>query len=488
MKEGLQKYTWLIALILYSLVLLGGGIYLYHINQLKAFFDVGWPIGLLLFIFLWLFIVTYLYHKNRLSELKLKWYEAIPHFIKIRNWLISGTLLATIVLSIGLSFASSFLYDALFPSAEEKILKNTEALVAGQEVTKIEISETSKKIDELLKKANLDPRDVEKYLKELPIKEGENKAKARIDEWYEKRKISPVQKELLFVAISAIYQYNKELTAEIEKLKTKGKTELALFLEKIQNYFNEGNAAKIRDEYLLIEKQIEAEAKQKKIKALKESIKATQALFAIEETKDLYLKLIVLEPTAINHHNFALFLHNNNSFNEAGYYYENAITKYREKAKINPDSFSPNLANTLNNLGLLHADKNELTLAQQAYKEALTIRRKLADQNPHAFLPDLATSLNNLGVLHADNNELGLAHDAFQKALDIYKKLADQNPHAFLPDLAMTLNNLGALQKVKNELTLAQQTYHEALTIRRKLADQNPHAFLPDLEQFGDFA
>ena len=75
----------------------------------------------------------------------------------------------------------------------------------------------------------------------------------------------------------------------------------------------------------------------------------------------------------------------------------------------------------------------------------MTSYRKLAQSNPAAFLPDLAMSLNNLGIRLS---ELGRREEALaipaQEATEIYRKLAQSNPAAFLPDLAMSLNNLGA--------------------------------------------
>jgi hypothetical protein len=62
--------------------------------------------------------------------------------------------------------------------------------------------------------------------------------------------------------------------------------------------------------------------------------------------------------------------------------------------------------------------------------------------HPDAFLPDLATSLDNLGV---DLSNLGRGEEALaacQEAADIRRHLAESRPDAFLPNLAMSLNNL----------------------------------------------
>jgi hypothetical protein len=40
--------------------------------------------------------------------------------------------------------------------------------------------------------------------------------------------------------------------------------------------------------------------------------------------------------------------------------------------------------------------------AAVSYQEALTIRRQLATANPAAYLPDVAATLNNLGILYSN--------------------------------------------------------------------------------------
>ena len=55
-----------------------------------------------------------------------------------------------------------------------------------------------------------------------------------------------------------------------------------------------------------------------------------------------------------------------------------------------PETYLPNLAATLNNLGTLDRDRN-LT------KEALKTFRELVQKDPQNYLPHVATTLNNLG-------------------------------------------------------------------------------------------
>ena len=130
-------------------------------------------------------------------------------------------------------------------------------------------------------------------------------------------------------------------------------------------------------------------------------------------------------------------------------YWNKALQIYRDLAEESPQVFLPDMAGTLNNLGLLQQANNEFPQALESYKEALKIRRKLAEKSPQVFLPDVATTLNNLGNLQKDNNENSRALESYKEALKIRRKLAEESPQVFLPDVAGTLNNLGICNRLK---------------------------------------
>jgi hypothetical protein len=90
---------------------------------------------------------------------------------------------------------------------------------------------------------------------------------------------------------------------------------------------------------------------------------------------------------------------------------------------------------------LANAGRREQALAPA--EEAVAIRRRLAEANPDAYLPNLAQSLNILGIvlLELGRREQSLA--VVEEAVAIRRRLAEANPDAYLPDLAQSLNNLG---------------------------------------------
>ena len=61
------------------------------------------------------------------------------------------------------------------------------------------------------------------------------------------------------------------------------------------------------------------------------------------------------------------------------------------------------------------------------------IRRRLADANPNTFLPDVAATLNNLGTLYGNRHDVAAAQAAFDRPSR--PRLAIQ-PTPSLPDLA----------------------------------------------------
>jgi tetratricopeptide (TPR) repeat protein len=72
--------------------------------------------------------------------------------------------------------------------------------------------------------------------------------------------------------------------------------------------------------------------------------------------------------------------------------------------------------------------------SEAVYANVLQIRRDLAQGNPQAYLPDMATTLNHLGVLYSNTQRLREAADAYTEALQTYRNLAKANQQSYLPE------------------------------------------------------
>ena len=170
-------------------------------------------------------------------------------------------------------------------------------------------------------------------------------------------------------------------------------------------------------------------------------------------------------------------------FAEAEVAYKEAADIRRDLAAQNPTAYRPDLAVTLSSLGNLYKDAHRFADAEVALKEADDIRHELATQNPAAYGPDLAQTLNSLGNLYADTGRFADAEVVDNAAARIERGLAAQYPAAYRPLLAQTLNDLGTVYGETHHLPEAEVALKEAVDIRRELAAQNPAAYRPDLVQ-----
>jgi tetratricopeptide (TPR) repeat protein len=114
-------------------------------------------------------------------------------------------------------------------------------------------------------------------------------------------------------------------------------------------------------------------------------------------------------------------------------------------------------------------EQHEFKPAETIYTEILSRLRERAKSDPAAYLPDVAMTLNNLGILYRATQRLAEADKAYQEALQIRRELARQNPAAYLPGVAGTLNNLADFYKASNRPKDTDQLYRELKDVRRRM-------------------
>jgi tetratricopeptide (TPR) repeat protein len=131
----------------------------------------------------------------------------------------------------------------------------------------------------------------------------------------------------------------------------------------------------------------------------------------------------------------------------------------------------PDLAASLSNLGLALDDRGDLDAAVDHHARALAMRERLyppADY-PRGH-PDLANSLNNLGRVHTKRGDYAAAVDIFTRALAMQERL---HPPADYPrghpDLANSLNSLGGVLYYRGDYDAAVGYYTRALAMRERL-------------------
>jgi len=94
---------------------------------------------------------------------------------------------------------------------------------------------------------------------------------------------------------------------------------------------------------------------------------------------------------------------------------------------------------------VLNSDQNRMEETRKEHKEALKTYRELAQKEPETYLPEVAQTLNDLGIVDSAQNRPEEARKAFAEALKIYRELAQKRPGTYLPYVATTLKNLGTI-------------------------------------------
>ena len=332
-----------------------------------------------------------------------------------------------------------------------------------------------------LQSHNMTPQYIRALLKELPLEQGLEPTELALERMLSNGRIhSEGAKCLVAEFVRILFEHTGKIAEEVKQLRETGDSYLADTLDEIKRVLTGESEQSLTTVY----EEFKTREQQKEVRVLKELIEAAQIQFSFGEARSFYERLIELSPTIEHHFKYALLLKSLNDFEKARRHYEEVLQALRELVKKNPEAYLPDVATSLNNLGVLLCDTNDLKKAQDCYKEALQIHRELAQQNPEAYLPKVATSLNNLGVLLHNTNDLKKAQDYDEEALQIYRGLAKKNPEAYLPKVATTLNKLGNLLSITNDfkqLKQAQDYYEEALQIRQELAQQNPEAYLPEV-------
>jgi serine/threonine protein kinase/Tfp pilus assembly protein PilF len=150
--------------------------------------------------------------------------------------------------------------------------------------------------------------------------------------------------------------------------------------------------------------------------------------------------------------------------------YDRAEEMYRAALAINRKLFGPNspeVAVSLNDLGIALCKEDKLTEAESAHQEALEIRRRLFG-NENA---DVAASLNDLATVFRHQGRKPEAEALTREALSIRRKLfGDDSLEA-----ADTLHNLSVVLGDEDKRAEAESAAKEMLAIRRRLlGNDNP--------------
>lgn len=141
--------------------------------------------------------------------------------------------------------------------------------------------------------------------------------------------------------------------------------------------------------------------------------------------------------------------------------FETAGEEYRKALTIRiglEGERAQSAASTLNNLGALAMVRDDLEDAVESFRRALDIH---VEQYGEAGHPDLATTLNNLGMGLEAQGHLEQAETRFLESLKMRRSLlAADHPH-----IAGSLNNLGLLEEERGNYQEAANRFEQALAV-----------------------
>jgi CHAT domain-containing protein/Flp pilus assembly protein TadD len=125
----------------------------------------------------------------------------------------------------------------------------------------------------------------------------------------------------------------------------------------------------------------------------------------------------------------------------------------------------PDVAKTVNYLGIIYRDKGDYEKAEQFYQRARLIWERSLGPNH----PDSAAAINNLSDLYLIKGEYEKAERLGQQAVDIWENTIGPEHHRY----AIALSNLADLYRQKGDFAKAAQVYQRILSIREATLGPN---------------
>lgn len=155
--------------------------------------------------------------------------------------------------------------------------------------------------------------------------------------------------------------------------------------------------------------------------------------------------------------------------------YQAALRVYRHHYGTNEH---PNIASTLNSIGLALFKQGIFEVAKACFTEGLRIRSKVLGDNH----PDVAILWYNLATVSAELGEEDEAIKMYKEALRV-EKASLGNDH---PDVVLTLQHLGQVYQQLGRLEQSLEYYEEAISISREQKASKPQELIKLLNLLGN--
>jgi len=177
--------------------------------------------------------------------------------------------------------------------------------------------------------------------------------------------------------------------------------------------------------------------------------------------------------------NVGNLIHSTGDYMRARIVFKNSLRISRVLASRTPEMFDPLVAHTLANLSVLDRDDHDLTNARAELEEATALYQKLSTTSPETFLPEVVAMSFNAARLDAEDNRLEKAEDEYKLLLERLRALSEANALLYRPLLARALNDFGRVQFIQGRLTDALRNCNEGLNIHLESAKKQPDLYRP---------
>lgn len=247
---------------------------------------------------------------------------------------------------------------------------------------------------------------------------------------------------------------------------------------KAYEFFIQGNpveALSLLDRAKLIQKRKKIE------RAQKEEIQAWQLRLTLlessadskqDELDECYIILSKLEPSYSNLISAAKHFLKTNSHKKAQFYCDKALKNIK---------YAHELAFTLDQLGILQAERKRHRVAHSNFIEAIKIYEFLVHKSPNSYESHLAVAYSHLGHFYSIRARSKKAKKALDKAIEIQENLLQQDNDDSKYSLAMTLISAGDVQTDLNNMDEAQFAYNRALELMRDLNKKANGRYRPEI-------
>ncbi|KAF8325230.1 uncharacterized protein EI90DRAFT_3073466 [Cantharellus anzutake] len=173
---------------------------------------------------------------------------------------------------------------------------------------------------------------------------------------------------------------------------------------------------------------------------------------------------------------------------------EESVKLWREllrRALVAVDpTYTPNLARSLNSLNISLDDLGRYSEALPVIEESVKLWRELVVVHPTSYTPDLARSLRSLYIsleiwdsLHitGKSGTLFRALPVIEESVKLWRELVAVHPTSYTPDLARSLNSLNISLDDLGRYSEALPVIEESVKLWRELVVVHPTSYTPDL-------